>query len=82
MFARLLPFSFAVLCSSLFLGAEPKVFRVFLLAGQSNMEGQGVVDLDHPKYYNGGKGILERVMADPTQAKRYVHLKTPEGAVC
>ena len=80
MFARLLPFSFAVLCSSLFLGAEPKVFRVFLLAGQSNMEGQGVVDLDHPKYYNGGKGILERVMADPTQAKRYVHLKTPEGA--
>ncbi|SVE51777.1 uncharacterized protein METZ01_LOCUS504631, partial [marine metagenome] len=26
-------------------------FKVFLLAGQSNMEGQGVVDLDHPKYY-------------------------------
>ena len=30
--------------------------KVFLLAGQSNMEGQAVVDLDHPKYYNGGKG--------------------------
>lgn len=80
MTARLLFFAFAGLCSSSFLGAEAKTFKVFLLAGQSNMEGQGVVDLDHPKYYNGGKGILERVMADPAQAKRYVHLKTPEGA--
>ena len=26
------------------------------------MQGQGVVDLDHPKYYNGGKGTLEHVM--------------------
>ena len=45
-------------------GDEPAPGRVkiFLLAGQSNMEGQGVVDLDHPRYYNGGRGILERVM--------------------
>ena len=27
------------------------IFHVFLLAGQSNMQGQGVVDMDHPKYY-------------------------------
>jgi len=39
-----------------------KYFQVFLLAGQSNMQGQGVVDMDHPKYYNGGKGYLVRVM--------------------
>ena len=32
--------------------------RVFVLAGQSNMEGQGVVAMDHPQYYNGGKGNL------------------------
>ena len=32
--------------------------KVFILAGQSNMEGQGVVDLDHPKYYNGGRAYL------------------------
>ncbi|SVC23366.1 uncharacterized protein METZ01_LOCUS276220, partial [marine metagenome] len=56
-----------------------KTVKVFLLAGQSNMEGQGVVDLDHPKYYNGGKGILNRVMADPAKAKRYAHLKDKEG---
>jgi len=43
-------------------GKSPLV--VFILAGQSNMEGQGVVDLDHPKYYNGGKGNLEHVMSD------------------
>ena len=29
------------------------------------MEGQGVVDMDHPRDYNGGKGILNRVMANP-----------------
>ena len=35
---------------------EPNaVLRVFLLAGQSNMEGQGVVDLDDPRDYNGGR---------------------------
>ena len=33
-------------------------FKVFLLAGQSNMEGQGVVALDHPEHYNGGRGNL------------------------
>ncbi|MFP6886853.1 MAG: sialate O-acetylesterase [Opitutales bacterium] len=56
-----------------------KTVKVFLLAGQSNMEGQGVVDLDHPRYYNGGKGILERVMADPAKAKYYAHLKDKDG---
>ena len=38
--------------------AAEKVVKVFVLAGQSNMEGQGVVDLDHPDHYNGGKGTL------------------------
>ena len=41
------------------------IARVFILAGQSNMEGHGVVDLDHPEYYNGGKGILPPVMRSP-----------------
>ncbi|MGY8650243.1 MAG: sialate O-acetylesterase, partial [Verrucomicrobiia bacterium] len=45
--------------------------QVFILAGQSNMEGQGVVDMDHPRDYNGGKGTLNRVMANPKNAKRY-----------
>ena len=51
--------------------------KVFVLAGQSNMQGQGVVDLDHPEYYNGGKGTLNQVMkANP---ERYSHLKDAEG---
>lgn len=32
--------------------------KVFILAGQSNMEGQGVVSMDGAKDYNGGKGNL------------------------
>ena len=43
------------------------------------MEGQGVVDLDHPKYYNGGRGILNRVMANPNNAGLYKHLKNSTG---
>ncbi|HUT33149.1 MAG TPA: sialate O-acetylesterase [Planctomycetota bacterium] len=53
--------------------------KVFLLAGQSNMEGQAVVDLDHEKYYNGGKGNLEHVMRDPAKAPLYAHLRDKEG---
>jgi hypothetical protein len=36
----------------------PRVVRVFLLAGQSNMEGHGVADLDDERDYNGGRGTL------------------------
>ncbi|HUT11504.1 MAG TPA: sialate O-acetylesterase [Thermoguttaceae bacterium] len=53
--------------------------KVFVLAGQSNMEGQGVVDLDHPQYYNGGKGTLKQVMEDPAKSERFAHLKDAEG---
>jgi len=53
--------------------------KVFILAGQSNMQGQGVVDLDHPKYYNGGKGTLEHVMKHSPRAAMYKHLKDAGG---
>ena len=53
--------------------------KVFILAGQSNMEGQGVVDLDHEKYYNGGKGTLEHVMKNSPHAAKYKHLKDAAG---
>ena len=39
------------------------VVRVFLLAGQSNMEGHGVVDLDDERDYNGGRGNLVEFIA-------------------
>ena len=53
--------------------------KVFILAGQSNMEGQGVVDLDHPKNYNGGRGTLVNVMKNPKMAARYAHLRDKGG---
>ena len=53
--------------------------RVFWLAGQSNMQGQGVVDFDHPKHYNGGKGILKNVMNTSKHADRYKHIVDANG---
>ena len=59
--------------------APTKPVKVFLLAGQSNMEGQGVVEMDHPKYYNSGKGNLVNTMKDPAKAPRFKHLKDDNG---
>ena len=52
--------------------------KVFVLAGQSNMEGQAVVDLTGPDC-NGGKGTLTALMADPTRSAIYSHLKQADG---
>ncbi len=53
--------------------------RVFLLAGQSNMQGQGVVDFDHPEYYNGGRGILKNVMKKSEHIHLYKHIVDDRG---
>ena len=58
---------------------DKPVLKVFLLAGQSNMEGQGVVDLDHAEHYNGGRGILTRVLEDPNIAREFGHLRGDDG---
>ena len=61
--------------------AEPasgRVARVFILAGQSNMEGQAVVDLDGPSY-NEGKGTLTAILRDPAAAARLAHLRSQDG---
>jgi len=54
--------------------------HVFILAGQSNMQGHAVVDLDHPEYYNGGKGILTTVMRSSENKFRMSHLLNPDGS--
>jgi len=46
--------------------------KVFILAGQSNMEGHGIIRSD-PKR-NEGKGSLEYLVNDPATAGRYKHL--------
>ena len=55
----------------------PKPTKVFILAGQSNMEGQGMISAD-PKR-NGGQGSLEYLVQSPESAKNFGHLKTADG---
>jgi hypothetical protein len=59
--------------------ADEKIVKVFVLAGQSNMEGQGVVDLDHPQHYNGGKGTLIWSMEHGGTKAKMKHLKDASG---
>jgi len=57
--------------------AATKAVRVFILAGQSNMEGAGQVQAD-PKR-NGGKGSLEFLVKDAATAKRFAPLMDSTG---
>jgi len=54
-----------------------KPVKVFILAGQSNMEGQGFIAAD-PKR-NGGKGSLEYVVKDPATAAHFKTLVDANG---
>jgi hypothetical protein len=58
--------------------AKTKPVKVFILAGQSNMEGQAVADLDG-KDYNDGKGTLKALLDDPAKAQLVNHLQTKKG---
>lgn len=58
--------------------SQPPV-KVFILAGQSNMQGQGVVSMDHPQHYNSGKGNLEWSMQHSASAHKMKHLKNNQG---
>ncbi len=53
--------------------------KAFVLAGQSNMEGQAVVDLAG-KDYNGGRGTLAELMKDPAKLPMLRHLRDAAGA--
>jgi len=56
---------------------QPKPVKVFLLAGQSNMQGQGFIKAD-PKR-NAGKGSLEFLVKDAASAARFKHLVDKDG---
>ena len=58
---------------------SPRPVKVFLLAGQSNMQGQGVVEMDHPEYYNGGKGNLMWSMTHSASKEQMRHLRDANG---
>jgi hypothetical protein len=57
---------------------KPKPIKVFILAGQSNMEGQAVTDMTG-KDYNEGKGTLNALFQDPSKVKLVQHLKNTKG---
>ena len=73
-------------CSALLLAAlapvraddVPKPVKVFILAGQSNMEGAGAVKADPKK--NEGKGSLEYLVKDAATAEKFKHLTDKTGA--
>jgi hypothetical protein len=68
----------AIWLSPLLAAADPpKPTKVFILAGQSNMEGQGIISAD-PKR-NGGQGSLEYLVQSPEFAQNFGHLKTADG---
>ena len=52
--------------------------KVFVLAGQSNMEGPAVVDIGG-KDCNDGHGNLETLMKDPAKAPILKHLRGADG---
>lgn len=67
----------ATLVAMPFAPAATKPVRVFILAGQSNMEGHGWVAAD-PKR-NGGQGSLEFLVKDAATAKRFAPLVDSRG---
>ena len=67
-----------IVVPSLQVAAAPGPLKVFILAGQSNMEGQAVADLDG-KDYNDGKGTLAMLMRDPAKGAIFKHLKDAQG---
>lgn len=54
-----------------------KPLKVFILAGQSNMEGHGFIKADARR--NGGKGSLEFLVKDPATADRFKRLVDKDG---
>ena len=75
---QLIPlFLVATLAASHPVTAATKPVRVFILAGQSNMEGAGQIKAD-PKR-NGGKGSLEFLVKDAATAKHFAPLVDSAG---
>ena len=73
----LTPLVLAALAASQPAAAAAKPVRVFILAGQSNMEGHGFIAADAK--HNGGKGTLEWAVKDPSTAKRFAPLVDAAG---
>ena len=74
---RIVQFIIAASLSVPAFAAERKPLKVFILAGQSNMEGQGIIAADAKR--NGGKGSLEFMVKAPAGASRFAKLTDKDG---
>lgn len=73
-----IPLAASLLVASCAVAADDGSLKVFILAGQSNMEGQGVVDLAG-KDYNGGQGTLASLADDPAKAALLAGVRNADG---
>ncbi|MED5495154.1 MAG: sialate O-acetylesterase, partial [Verrucomicrobiota bacterium] len=71
------PALIALGCLLLTSQAQAKL-KVFILAGQSNMQGAGAIKIN-PKSKNGGQGTLEYLVKDERLAKRLAHVVDASG---
>ncbi|MFP6763965.1 MAG: sialate O-acetylesterase, partial [Planctomycetaceae bacterium] len=55
----------------------PGKLKVFVLAGQSNMQGHGLIPADEKR--NGGKGSLEFLARHPKTARQLSHTRDKQG---
>ncbi len=77
-FKVLLPFiAFSALGFGPAVAAEKKRLNVFILAGQSNMEGHGFVAADPQR--NGGRGSLEFLLRNPATAPHFATYAAADG---
>lgn len=69
----------SLLAAAVMVGSQPQsaAVKVFVLAGQSNMEGHGFIKADPTR--NQGKGSLEHLVSHPSTRSRYQHLVTKGG---
>lgn len=69
----------AVLAACLLASApvQGKVVKVFVLAGQSNMQGHGFIKADPRR--NGGKGSLEYLASNPSTRRKFGRLTAKGG---
>ena len=58
--------------------APRRPIQVFILAGQSNMEGHGVIDANPDR--NDGKGTLEYLVKDQRTSEQYKHTVNSDGS--
>ncbi|WP_254506507.1 sialate O-acetylesterase [Anatilimnocola floriformis] len=76
MFRNVMAAMFLAVLSSVAWSADKPV-KVFILAGQSNMEGHGMIAADAKR--NGGQGSLEFVVKEPSTAAKFGHLVDKSG---